>query len=82
MTELEGIHHHLTGLGHASLKKLAAIANLDEWEKLAQRELERRCSVILRGLTCEELEAVANGTIQLDREAKHVLQTLKEVATA
>jgi hypothetical protein len=79
-SELECIHHHLTGIGRTNPLRLAEVANYDGWARLARIELERRRSQTLIGLTDSELEEIASGLIYLEREAYYVLKALQTTA--
>ncbi len=73
-TELECIHHHLTGLGRTNPLRLADVANYSGWARLARIELERRKAQTLTGFTDAELTAIAGGQIHLEHEAYLVLK--------
>lgn len=73
-TELEGIQHHLTGLGRTNPLRLADVASYDGWARLARIELERRKAAVLNGFTDAELAAIAGGQIYLEREAYYLMK--------
>lgn len=72
--ELEGIQCHLTGLGRTNPLRLADVASYEGWARLARIELERRKGQLLAGFTDDELVAIADGQIQLEREAYYLLK--------
>lgn len=76
-TELECIHHHLTGLGRTNPLRLADVASYSGWARLARIELESRKASVLLGFTDAELDAIASGRIHLEQEAGEVLEGLK-----
>ena len=75
----ESVRDFLRGYARADPGGVARLAEVDDWQRIAREELERRVTGIVRMLDDATLEAVATG--DLDMRAV-CLQALRECAEA
>ncbi len=66
----------LRGFGRGNEAALVALQNVDDWQRIARAELERRATAIVQALDDDTLRAIAAGEIDLPALCREVAADL------
>lgn len=64
----------LRGYGRANAVGLASLMDVEDWQRIARQELERRATSIVQALDDATLEAIAAGEIDMRAMCRQVLE--------
>lgn len=69
----------LRGYGRANEAALASLMDVQDWQRIARQELERRATSIVQVLDDETLEAIAVGSLDMRAMCRQVAAELEQV---
>jgi len=75
---IEAAKEVLLGYGRANEPALTALMNVQDWQRIARQELERRATAIVQSLDEETLEAIASGKIDMQSVCHQVVAELQK----
>lgn len=64
----------LRGYGRANAAGLTSLMDVEDWQRIARQELERRATSIVQALDDATLEAIAAGEIDMRAMCRQVLE--------
>ena len=64
-TIVEGIKEVLQGFARKDPAGLANLLVIQDWDRIAKQELERRATIVVQSLDDEALGAIASGAVDL-----------------
>lgn len=70
----------LRGYGRANEAALASLMDVQDWQRIARQELERRATSIVQALDDATLEAIAAGTLDMRAMCRQVADEIKQTA--
>lgn len=71
-TTTETAKEVLRGYGRANEAALASLMDVQDWQRIARQELERRATSIVQALDDATLEAIAAGTLDMRAMCRQV----------
>ncbi|MEC5208932.1 hypothetical protein QF022_004025 [Vogesella perlucida] len=74
----EGTKDILRGYGEADPAVLEALLEVKDWKRIAQQELERRATEIIKLLDVPTLEAIASGEMDMRAVCQRALDENKQ----
>ena len=70
----------LRGYGRANEAALASLMDVQDWQRIARQELERRATSIVQALDDATLEAIAAGTLDMRAMCQQVADEIHQTA--
>ena len=70
----------LRGYGRANEAALASLMDVQDWQRIARQELERRATSIVQALDDATLEAIAAGTLDMLAMCRQVADEIHQAA--
>lgn len=66
--------------GRANEAALASLMDVQDWQRIARQELERRATSIVQALDDATLEAIAAGTLDMRAMCRQVADEIHQIA--
>jgi hypothetical protein len=79
-TTTETAKEVLRGYGRANEAALASLMDVQDWQRIARQELERRATSIVQALDDATLEAIAAGTLDMRAMCRQVADEIHQTA--
>lgn len=79
-TTTETAKEVLRGYGRANEAALASLMDVQDWQRIARQELERRATSIVQALDDATLEVIAAGTLDMRAMCRQVADEIKQTA--
>ena len=79
-TTTEALSEVLRGYGRADETALASLMDVQDWQRIARQELERRATSIVQALDDATLEAIAAGTLDMLAMCRQVADEIHQAA--
>jgi hypothetical protein len=70
----------LRGYGRTNEAALVSLLDVQDWQRIARQELERRATSIVQALDDEALNAIASGSLDMRALCQTVAAEVQEVA--
>lgn len=76
-TATEAAKNILRGYGEKDQAALASLVEVQEWQRIARQELERRATSIVQVLDVDILEAIASGAMDMRAVCQQALDEIR-----
>ena len=77
-TAAEATKDILRGYGEADQAALASLLDVQDWQRIARQELERRATSIVQVLDVATLEAIASGAMDMRAVCQQALGQIRQ----
>jgi hypothetical protein len=77
-TTAEATKDILLGYGKHHQAALSSLLNVQDWQRIAQQELERRTTNIVQALDIATLEAIASGEMDMRAVCQQALDEIRQ----
>lgn len=81
MNPTDATREILRGYGRTNETALASLLDVQDWQRIARQELERRATRIVQALDDEALNAIASGSLDMRALCQTVAAEVQEAAT-
>jgi hypothetical protein len=75
-TIVDGIKEILQGFARKDPAGLANLLVIQDWDRIAEQELERRATIVVQSLDDESLGAIASGEVDLQAICRDIADDL------
>lgn len=81
MNPTDATKEFLRGYGRTNEAALASLLDVQDWQRIARQELERRATCIVQALDDEALNAIASGSLDMRALCQTVAAEVQEAAS-